>query len=475
MQKKFFITTAIAYVNAPPHLGFALESIQADVLARAHRARKEEVFFETGTDEHGTKIQRAAEKEGIPTAEFVLKNAKLFQDLKPALNLSWDAFSRTNRKEPHWGEVEKIWKKLEKNGDLYKKTYEGLYCVGCEAFITKKDLVDGKCHIHLREPEKVSEENWFFRLSKYGKELEKLLSENTLRVVPEYRKNEVLSLIGEGLEDISFSRPRKDLPWGIPVPGDDSQTIYVWADALVNYMDYPEHWPADVHLIGKDILRFHAIIWPAMLISAGLPLPKSIFTHGFITTDGQKMSKSLGNVVDPFELVRKYGIDPVRYYLLREIPSGEDGDFTHEKMKDRYNGDLANGLGNFYARVLTLASKYGEIHASPLEKEIEEKIEEVKKASEEKLDNFRLHDALGTIWELVGLGDRYVNGNKVWEIKDEEEKKRKLHNLLVILENLGVLLVPFLPETAEKIAASISREGEVVKVTKGANLFPRLS
>ncbi len=474
MQKKFFITTAIAYVNAPPHLGFALESIQADTIARAHRARKEEVFFQTGTDEHGTKIQRAAEAAGSPTPEFVLKNAKLFKELKSALNLSWDVFSRTNQKDPHWGEVEKIWKKIEAKGDLYKKTYEGLYCTGCEVFITKKDLVEGKCHIHHREPEAVREENWFFRLSKYGKELAALLESGTLRIVPDERKNEVLSFLKEGLEDISFSRPRKDLPWGIPVPGDDTQTIYVWADALTNYIDYPAHWPANVHLIGKDILRFHAVIWPAMLLSANLPLPQSIFTHGFINTDGQKMSKSIGNTVDPFELAGKYGIDPLRYYLLREAPSGEDLEFSHEKIKDRYNGDLANGLGNFYARVLTLASKYGEIPVSPLEKEIEEKIEEVKRVSDEKIDNFRLHDALGTIWELVGLGDRYVNGHKVWEIKDEEEKKKKLYNLVTILENLGVLLAPFLPDTAQKITESIRREDGAVKITKGANLFPRL-
>lgn len=474
MQKKFFITTAIAYVNAPPHLGFALESIQADTLARAHRARKEEVFFQTGTDEHGTKIQRAAEAAGSPTPEFVLKNAKLFQELKPALNLSWDVFSRTNQRDPHWGEVEKIWKKVEARGDLYKKTYEGLYCTGCEAFITKKDLVEGKCHIHHREPEAVKEENWFFRLSKYGKELTALLEGGTLRIVPDHRKNEVLSFLKEGLEDVSFSRPRKDLPWGIPVPGDDTQTIYVWADALTNYIDYPEHWPVDVHLIGKDILRFHALIWPAMLLSANLPLPKSIFTHGFITLNGQKISKSTGNVVDPFELVKKYGVDPVRYYLLREIPSGEDGDFSDEKIKERYNGDLANGLGNFYARVLTLASKFDSISAYPLEKEIEEKIVEVKKVSAEKIDAFRFHEALALIWELVAVGDKYVNEHKVWEMQDENEKKKKLFNLLVILDNVGALLVPFLPETAQKITESIKWEGEAIKVTKGANLFPRL-
>lgn len=474
-MKKFYITTAIAYVNAPPHLGFALESVQADVLARAHRARKEEVFFQTGTDEHGTKILRAAEAAGTPPAEFVLKIAERFKELKPALNLSWDIFSRTNLKEPHWGEVKNMWKKIEASGDLYKKTYEGFYCAGCEAFVTKKDLVEGKCHIHHREPEKVKEENWFFRLSKYGKKLEELISENSLRIVPEHRKNEVLSFLKEGLEDISFSRPHKDLPWGIPVPGDDTQTIYVWADALTNYIDYPEHWPADVHLIGKDILRFHAIIWPAMLLSAGLPLPKSIFTHGFVTLDGQKISKSTGNVIDPFELVEKYGVDPVRYYLLREIPSGEDGDFSHEKIKERYNGDLANGLGNFYARVLTLASKFDSISAYPLEKEIEAKIKEIKEYVSEEVDSFHLHLALGAIWELVSLGDSYVNKHKIWEIKDENEKKKKLFNLLVILDNLGALLVPFLPKTAEKITRSIRWEGEAIKVTKGANLFPRLT
>lgn len=474
-KNKFFITTSIAYVNASPHLGFALESIQADVLARYYRTLGAEVFFQTGTDEHGIKILRTAQDAEDEVQLFVDKHAARFKELKSALNLSWDAFVRTSDKERHWPQASKIWKLIEERGDLYKKTYRGLYCVGCESFKTEKDLVQGLCPIHKREPEMIEEENWFFRLSKYGDALKSLYAENTLKIVPEHRKNEILALLNEGLEDISFSRPRKSLPWGIPVPSDDTQTMYVWADALTNYVDYPEKWPADVHLIGKDILRFHAVIWPAMLLSAGLELPKNIFVHGFITIDGHKMSKSLGNVVDPFELIKKYGTDPVRYYLLREITSGEDGDFGIEKFEERYNGDLANGLGNFSARVLTLASKLDQISDSVLERGVEEKITQTKLVVQEKMTQFRLHEALGAIWELIAFGDKYVNSHKVWEVKDENEKRIRLFNLLVILDNTGAMLQPFLPETSNKIKESIAWERGAMKAKKGENLFPRLS
>ena len=471
---KFFITTSIAYVNAPPHLGFALESIQADVIARYHRGIGDSVFFQTGTDEHGIKILRAAQEAEDAPQLFVDKIAERFRELKQALNLSWDVFVRTTDKERHWPQVFKIWKELEANGDLYKKIYEGLYCVGCESFKTKKDLVEGKCPIHKKEPEVIREENWFFRLSKYEDELKNVIESDLLGIVPEFRKNEVLSFLGEGLEDISLSRPRKDLPWGIPVPGDDSQTMYVWADALTNYIDYPEHWPADVHLIGKDILRFHAVIWPAMLLAAKLPLPKRIFAHGFITLDGHKISKSLGNTVDPFELIKKYGADPVRYYLLREIPSGEDGDFSIAKFEERYNGDLANGLGNFSARVLTLASKSGDISSGIVEKDVEEKIRAAKETIHVKIEDFRLHEAIGAVWDMISFGDKYVNKHKVWEIKNENEKRSKIFNLIVLLDNIGALLEPFLPETATKIKNSIVWDGGNMNVKKGENLFPRL-
>ena len=323
-------------------MGYALEIIQADVFARYRRILGEEVFFLTGTDEHGAKVTKAAEKEGKSPKEFVDKISGEFRELKEVLNLSNDDFIRTTDEKRHWPIVKKVWQKLKENGDIYKKKYQGLYCVGCEAFITKKDLIDGKCKIHQKEPEIVEEENYFFRLSKYSKKIEEIIEKDEVKIIPEERKNEMLSFIGQGLEDVSFSRPRKDLKWGIPVPDDESQTIYVWADALINYIsalggfekgEFKEFWPPDIHFLGKDILRFHATIWLGMLLSLGLELPKNIFVHGFITSNGQKMSKSLGNVIDPFELVKKYGADAVRYFLLREIPPTEDGDFTYEKFE----------------------------------------------------------------------------------------------------------------------------------------------
>ena len=363
---KFYITSSLPYTNANPHIGFALEIIQTDVLARYQRQQDKDVFFLTGTDEHGTKVAKTAKDAGVSPREFTNKISGKFLELTKTLNISNDNFIRTTDQKQHWPSVRVVWEKLQESGDLEKRIYEGLYCSGCEVFITEKELVNGQCPIHKKEPEKVQEENWFFGLSKYGLQLKEKIEKDELRIVPEGRKKEVLSLINQGLEDISFSRPKEKLQWGIPVPGDDTQVVYVWADALVNYISalgYPKgekfkkYWPADVHVVGKDILRFHATIWPAMLLSLGIELPKTIFVHGFITADGQKMSKSLGNVIDPFELVEKYGTDAVRYFFLREIPSTEDGDFSYEKFEVRYNADLASGLGNLVARVVTLATK----------------------------------------------------------------------------------------------------------------------
>lgn len=506
VTQKFYITTAIDYVNAKPHIGHALEKIQADVLARYHRIKGDDVWFLTGTDEHGAKIARAAEAAGKEPKEFVEKIAEQFWALKNAFNLSWDDFIRTTDQERHWPGVEKIWRALDKSGDLYKKSYRGLYCVGHEAFVTEKDLVDGKCRDHQKEPEVVEEENYFFRLSKYEKEIGSRIRNQELKIVPETRQNEILSFIESGLEDVSFSRPRKDLSWGVPVPGDSEHTIYVWGDALTNYLTavgygrngnkelgienkgFDYWWPADIHLIGKDILRFHAAIWPGMLLSVGIPLPKKIFVHGFITVDGQKMSKTIGNVIDPLELVKKYGTDPVRYYLLREIPSGEDGDFSYKKFEERYNGDLANGLGNLIARVATLGEKVSPIQfdfsaeggsASGGEKNIEKDIDvacdRASKDYEKHIENFQLNEALAALWQLIGVADRYINEQKPWEIKDDEKLRGIITNAAYIIGAISNLLDPFLPETAEKIREQISFEGAVIKIKKGGNLFPRLS
>lgn len=498
---KFYITTAIDYVNAKPHIGHALEKIQADVLARYHRQKGESVFFLTGTDEHGAKILRAAEEAGKSPDAFTDEMSESFRALKEALNLSWDYFIRTTDKNLHLPAVHKMWKALESSGDIYKKKYSGLYCVGHEAFITKKDLVDGKCADHGREPEKIEEENYFFKLSKYSQEIESRIKNQELRIIPKSRENEILSLINsEGLEDVSFSRPSKDLPWGIPVPGDESQTIYVWCDALTNYISavgygtfdrnglpqknaerFFAQWPADVQVIGKDILRFHAAIWPGMLLSAGLPLPKKIFAHGFLTVNGKKMSKTVGNVLDPISLVKKYGADSLRYYLLREIPSGGDGDFSEAKFKERYNSDLANGLGNFTARVLTLASDAGVLRyandindSRGIDADVDQKIKKIKAVVCEKIEEFKLNDALANIWELISFGDNYVNEKKPWK-KVSKDREKTIFNLIVILDNISSMIQPFLPGTSEKITNCIRWDDNILRVKNSEALFPRIS
>ena len=493
-MNKFYITTAIDYVNGKPHIGHALEKIQADVLARYHRIKGDDVFFLTGTDEHGVKIFREAERAGKDTQDFVNENAEYFKQLKTVLNLSWDEFIRTTDKEKHWLGVQKLWQKLYEAGDIYKKKYNGLYCVGCESFKTDRDLIDGKCHDHQKEPELVEQENWFFRLSKYQKEIESRIKNNELRIIPESRKNEILSFIESGLEDISFSRPKKDLPWGVPVPNDADQVMYVWCDALSNYItaigygdeteQFKKLWPADLQIIGKDILRFHAAIWPGILLSAGLALPKKLFVHGFVSVEGQKMSKSLGNIVDPVSLAKKYGTDALRYYLLREIPSYEDGDFSLRKFEDRYSADLANGLGNLVARIVTLGEKnhpsgsisfdFGDDIIDMVKKESNRIFREY----ENKISEFKLHEALGVVWELIGIADKYINETKPWEKYDiilSGEFRKIMANSGYLLGVILNLVEPFLPETGERIRKQIWFTESAINFKKGENLFPRLN
>jgi methionyl-tRNA synthetase len=467
-MKKFYITTSIAYTNAPPHIGFALECVQADVLARYYKSLGRDVFFLTGTDEHGIKIAKAAKEAGKSPQEFVDEISAKFKKLSPSLNLSNNDFIRTTDKERHWPAVKKLWLKLKENKDIYKKKYQGYYCSGCEAFITDKELINGACPIHKQKPELIEEENYFFKLSKYLPIIKKKIEKDEIKIIPETRKNEVLGYIKTGLEDISFSRA-KEKYWGFPVPDDDSQIIYVWVDALPNYISaigyaensdkFKKYWPADVHCIGKDILKFHALIWPAMLLSLKLALPKTIFVHGFIGVDGQKMSKSLGNVIDPFELVKKYGIDPVRYYLLREIPSSEDGDFSYEKFEQRYNSDLASGIGNLVARVSTMADKLkikklkSNPPGSPLRVQenlkLENKIKETKRNYKKNLENFKFNEALKNIWDLISFCDKYIEQTRPWEKKQGTDLV--LSDLLLTIDIIADLLEPFLPETSEKI------------------------
>ena len=473
MKKKFYLTSALAYVNAPPHIGHAMQFVRADVLARYRRLKGDDVFFLTGTDEYGSKIYRTARENGVTPKRLADENAKKFKLLDELLDISYNGFIRTTDKK-HALNAQKIWNLLEKKGDIYKKKYRGLYCVGCEAFKTEKDLIDGKCPEHRKEPEIIEEENYFFRLSKYAKKVEGKIKKGELRIIPESKRNEILAFLRQGIEDISFSRPKKVLPWGILVPSDKKQVIYVWADALTGYLLPYKHWPADLHIIGKDNLKFHALYWSAMLMSADLPLPKTIYVHGFITSGGLKMSKTIGNIVDPFEMLEKYGADALRYYLLREIPAYEDGDFTEERFKERYNGELANGLGNFCARVLTLAERDTNIRMHTNDTNITNKIKKTKKQVGQKLEEFRFNEALAAIWELISFGDNYVNQTTPWKIENEKEKNKVIFNLVILLKEISGLLQPFLPQTSEKIFKNIKISEKVIRVKKGEILFPRI-
>lgn len=484
-MNKFYVTTSIAYANAKPHIGFALELIQADVLARLHRQKGENTFFLTGTDEHGTKLYRAAKEANKEPQEFCDEISQQYRELKKVLNLSRDDFIRTTE-ERHKKAAQALWKKCEK--DIYKKKYKGYYCVGCENFINQKDLVDGKCPNHQKKPELVEEENYFFKLSKYQDKLLDFYKENPNFVIPEKRFNEIRSFVKEGLEDISISRSKEKLPWGIAVPGDESQIMYVWFDALTNYISalgWPEEkkefetfWPADIHVIGKDINRFHTALWPAMLMSAEIDPPKQVLVHGFISSEGKKMSKSLGNVVDPVKLVNKYSTDAVRYYLLREIPTTEDGDFSQEKFKERYNHDLANNLGNLLNRVLVMMKRY-EIAPVKLKKQYSS-LDELKKdypqcyifdnkRYNELLDDFRLDLALGEIWKIITESNQLIDKEKPWVLAKNDKKKLEfvLQNLHSRLNVIGCLLEPFLPETGQKIAKQL-------KSLKPEVLFPKI-
>ncbi|HIQ49760.1 MAG TPA: methionine--tRNA ligase [Nanoarchaeota archaeon] len=469
---KFYITTAIDYVNAKPHIGHVFEKLIADCIARWKRILGYEVFFLTGTDEHGIKNQKAAEKLGLTPREFVDKMSKEFYKLKDLLNLSIDFFIRTSDEKIHYPVAQEIWEKLVASGDIYKKKYSGYYCSGCEAFVKKEDLVDGKCPNHGKEPELIEEENYFFKLSKYALKVAELIEKDEIKIVPETRKKEILSFIKQGVEDVSFSREKSRVYWGIPVPGDENQVIYVWCDALVNYLSgvgyvydpekFKKFWPADVHVIGKDILRFHALIWPAMLLSAGLALPKTILVHGMITSQGKKMSKTLGNVVDPFEYIEEFGYEALRYYLLREIPTLEDGDFTRENFIKRYNADLADNFGNLVRRAFLLAKKFfGYVPKGEQDKELWEKIEKHIENYKKEMENFRLNLACAELWKIFSLLNEYLNEKEPW--KNENEREKVIRNILEALRVAAILLHPFLPESAEKILKALGLEKEHLK------------
>lgn len=427
MKQKFYITAAIPYVNGRPHIGHALEFVQSDAMVRYKKILDYETLFTCGSDENGLKIVRAAEKQKLTPQKLADQNTLAFLELVKRLNISIDVWRRASDEKLHWPGTEKLWKLCEKTGDIYKKMYGGFYCVGCEDFYTRKDLVDGKCPEHLTTPEWVEEENYFFRLSKYQQTIEELIASNQLMITPKPRKNEILSFIRSGLKDFSISRSKKRAQnWGIPVPGDTSQVIYTWYDALNVYQTavgfgydeklWQKWWPADLHVIGKGIVRFHAVYWIGMLLSAKLPVPKSIFVHGYISAGGHKMSKSLGNVIDPFELVKKYGAEATRYYLLREIPAHSDGDFTYSRFEQLYNADLANGLGNLVARIAKLSSTLTALPNPKITHFNDIYYHSDYKTYREALNNYRFNDALAFIWGKVDSANKEIDEAKPWKL-----------------------------------------------------------
>jgi len=471
MAKKFYITTPIYYVNDKPHIGHTCTTLAADILARYHKLKGEEVFFLTGTDEHGAKVAEAAAAEGISPKEFCDKVSQTFSQIWPKLDIQYDFFIRTTNPE-HEKIVQEVLTKIYQKGDIYKAKYEGAYCVGCEKFINEGDLVNGRCPLHPNQPIEIqSEENWFFRLSKYVPTLiEAIEKENHpyhYEIAPESKKNEVLAKLKAGVKDLSISRAQ--VTWGIPVPWDETQTIYVWVDALLNYYTATRitgrenFWPADLHLIAKDILWFHTVIWEALLLAADLPLPKKIFIHNFYSVDGQKMSKSLGNVISPEDLREKFGVDGSRYLIASSFPAFADADVGLSKFREKYNSDLADGLGNLVSRIAGLA-KRSEITISNQETTfVEEKL------FEQKMNEFDLSGALAVVWEKVNQLNKKINELKLWT-KKKEDLEKDLPTFIEELRKIAVLLSPFMPTTSQKILEQFKGP----KITKQTLLFPKI-
>ena len=516
-ERPWYVTTAIPYVNARPHIGFALEAVLTDAMARYHRRRGLDVRFLTGTDENSLKNVQAAEAEGVPTAELVARNALAFRELRGTLDLSFDDFIRTSVDERHVAGVSRLWAACDAAGDLYRQSYEGLYCVGCELFYAPDELVGGACPEHGSLPELVREENYFFRLSRYQDRLYELIESDQLRIVPQSRKNEVLAFIRGGLKDFSVSRSRERAhDWGVAVPGDPGQVMYVWFDALGNYITaldyagdgdlYRRYWlesPDRVHVIGKGIIRFHAVYWPAMLLSAGVPLPTTIVVHGYVTVDGQKIGKSLGNAVDPFELVSSYGTDALRYYLLREIRSAQDGDFTLERLVRAHNAHLADQLGNLLSRTTGMMERYfdGLVPTPGAAADVDGQLLDLAGGLAARVDaamsEYAPSAALDAVWALLEAANKYVVTVEPWALAKgredaavEERLATVLYHLAEVLRITGHALQPFLPATARAVG---ERLGETMddgggwpaaaawgglrpgtRLAKGGHLFPKL-
>ena len=497
---RYYITTAIPYVNAHPHLGFVLEIVQTDAYARFLRLQGEEVRFLTGTDENSLKNVLSAQKAKISVKEWVNQNSQAFYKLKDVFHLSYDDFIRTT--EPrHFLGVNKLWKVINEKNDIYKKKYKGLYCVGSESFVKPEDLVAGLCPEHKEKPEVIEEENYFFALSHYQKQIENVFKSDKINIYPARRKNELMTFIKEGLEDFSISRSQKRAKgWGIPVPNDSSQVVYVWFDALANYitaLDYARDnsflmktwWEGSdkiIHFVGKGITRFHAIYWPAILLAAKLRLPTDIFVHGYLTINGQKISKSSGIVIDPFQLAKKYDPELIRYFLLREISSTEDGDFSEERLALRYQSDLSRGIGNLLSRVLSLGERLPKgIIMSQVSDSWRQSVLSLFNSYQAEMFHFQFASALAKMNELASLADRYISQKQPWKIEQESDLSPVITNLVYALYYIGLMLKPAMPNKADElllalgIKTSDKTEKEINKqkivLHKRSPLFPPLN
>ncbi len=497
----FYVTTPIFYVNSTPHIGHAYTTIAADVLARHHRQRGEDTFFLTGTDEHGSKIAQVAEAQGLEPREFVDRMAGVWRELPARVNATNDFFIRTT--DPgHVAVVQDFVQRMYDAGDVYEGTYSGLYCLGCEAFYSDGELDGGRCPQHGTVPEHFEEKNYFFRLSSYQERLLALYDDNPEFVLPRVRYNEARSFIEHGLDDISISRGSQR--WGIPVPWDPGQVIYVWVDALINYVSAlsyaangtdlrPRFWPHVRHLLAKDILKFHCVIWPALLLAAGYEVPRQLFVHGYLLIDERKISKSLGNVIDPLDLVSVYGVDPVRFFLLRVTPFGQDGSATIEGLHERYERELGNELGNLLSRTTAMVSRYrgGELPAAAWDSPLRLALDRLGPEVAGRLDRFDLSGALDEIWSVVRDLNRHVEERKPWQLAKAtahaEELDRTLYDLADGLRVVAVALAPFLPDTAPRVLSGLGQPGDVawsgvaygqtvpaVGIEPAAPLFPRI-
>jgi methionyl-tRNA synthetase len=506
MTERIYLSTTIPYVNARPHLGHALELVQADVLARHHRQRGDQVRFQTGTDDNSLKNVLAAQAEGVPVREFVNRNAGAFAALRGPLALSYDDFIQTSTDPRHLAGAQRLWQACADHGDLYTRPYQGLYCVGCERFIREAELTGGRCPEHGTVPEPVSERNWFFRLSRYAGQLHDLIGSGRLRVEPAGRRNEALSFIEAGLDDLSISRSTERAHgWGIPVQGDPGQVMYVWWDALSNYVsalgygtgseDYRRWW-ADasrrVHLAGKGVLRFHAVYWPAMLLSAGQPLPTDILVHDYLTTDGRKISKSGGGTPDPVALARRFGTDAVRWWLLREVPRVGDADFTAGRLIARANADLAGGLGNLISRTVALVHRHragvvpglgaGQAAADRGAARLTAACEQAPGLVAAALDHFDFRAAAGAAWAIVDEANRHIEDASPWHLarvqQDEPAAAARLDAVLAVLIRacrcLAVQLAPFVPATAARVAAQCGEAGPAGRLPDPEPVFPKI-